>query len=64
MYKIIVTRSLFNHFFWTLLASNNKKLSESNMHATKDICMRIVKPIAKRLKAKIIFINLEKECEE
>lgn len=63
MYKIIITRSFFNHFFWTLVANNNRKLSESNMHKSKDMCMKIVKPISKKLNAKIVFIDLEKDFE-
>ena len=63
MYKIIITRSFFNHFFWTLVSSNNRKLSESNMHKSKNMCMKIVKPISKKLNAKIVFIDLEKDFE-
>lgn len=54
---------MMGHFMWKLLGKNNKKLSESNMHASKEICLKIVKPISKKLKAKVTFIDLEKDWE-
>lgn len=64
MYKIIVTRSFYNHFFWNLCSSSNRKLAESKMYTSKDMCFKTVKPLALKLKAKIVFIDLEKDYEE
>ena len=64
-YKILITRSLLGHFFWTLIDGlNEKKLAESKMHNRYEGCLKVVNPIAKKLNAPIEFLDLEKDIEE
>ena len=63
MYKIVITRSLCGHFYWSLRNSMGRNLAESNMMASKDMCFKTIKPIAIKLKAKVIFIDLEQDWE-
>ncbi len=63
MYKIIVTQSCMKHFFWTLIGRNNKKIAESGMIKNKQTCFSVVKPLSRKLKAKIKFFDLEKDFE-
>lgn len=64
MYKIVVIRSLYGHYNWKLLNGNDRKIAESNMTSSKENSYITAKPIAKLLKCKIEYIDLEIDCEE
>lgn len=64
-YRIQVTRSGIGNFTFDIFSIQGKKIATApHMFTRKENCMEIANKLAKSLKCKIDFIDLEKDYEE
>lgn len=60
-YRIVIVRSCLGRFTWWLYGPGNKIAEALTMHSSRYGCMKVVGPLSKKLKAKIEYIDLEKD---
>ena len=58
-YRIVLIRTAYNHYYWVLYAKgSDRRIAESRIYTSKEMCMECLNKLNKTLQAKIEFKDI------